>query len=373
MQVTLPELTCDEQQHSDQLRKLICDEIDRSGPITCARYMEMALYQPGLGYYKCGTQKFARAGDFVTAPELSPLFAACLARRCQFLWQQYNPAILEIGAGSGMLAADIMAACVQQNCVPEQYVILELSATLVERQQALIRERWPQYFERFVWLDSWPQTPFSGVVIANELFDAMPVHKFKINNGIKEYYVTHQQGQLAWQLGEPSTPALVEQLVCYGINFAEGYTSEVNCMMDAWFKGLADSLDGAALIFIDYGYERDLYYHPERHMGTLMCHIKHRAHEDPLRFPGIQDITTHVDFTLIAEAAKNYGFNVTNFETQAQFLMHNGITDIVAQITDPQQQIISAQQLKQLVLPDAMGEAFKVIELSRSQNRMSAL
>ncbi len=363
MQATLPTLTRDEHQHCERLRKLICDEIDRNGPITCARYIEMALYQPGLGYYKCGTQKFARAGDFITAPELSPLFAACLVQRCQALWQQYKPAILEIGAGSGILAAEIIAVCAQQNCVPAQYVILELSAELASRQQVLIQQRWPQYFERFVWLDRWPQTPFNGVVIANELFDAMPVHKFKIDNDIKEYYVTHHEGQLAWQLGDPSTPTLVAQLNSYDIDFAEGYTSEVNCMLGAWFKGLAGSLGKAALVFIDYGYERDLYYHPERHMGTLMCHFKHRAHEDPLLFPGIQDITTHVDFTLISEAAKNSGFNVTNFETQAQFLMQNGITDIVAQITDPQQQLILAQQLKQLVLPDAMGEAFKVIQL----------
>lgn len=364
MQAVLPELTQDEQSHTDRLRQRICEVIDQDGPITCARYMEMALYEPGLGYYKCGTQKFARDGDFVTAPELSPLFAQCLARRCQLLWQEYCPAILEIGAGSGMLAAEMMSAFDQQGCIPERYFILELSAELAERQQDLIQQRWPQYFDRFVWLDSWPQTKFNGVVIANELFDAMPVHRFKIEDGIKEFYVTHSAGELKWQLAKPSSAALVDQLNNYQINFSEGYTSEINCLLASWFEGLSASLDKAALIFVDYGYEREVYYHPERHMGTMMCHLKHRAHDDALLFPGIQDITTHVDFTLVSEVARNCGLDVTNFTTQAQFLLDNGITDIVAQVTDPQLQTIYTQQLKQLILPGCMGEAFKVIELT---------
>ena len=200
-------------------------------------------------------------------------------------------------------------------------------------------------------------------MIANELFDAMPVHRFMIQDGIQEYYVTHNKGELKWQLAEAST-LLTNQLASYAIDFAEGYTSEINLLIRPWFNSLAQSLNQAHLIFIDYGYKREAYYHPERSMGTLMCHVQHQAHDNPLLSPGLQDITAHVDFTLVAESALANGLELASFKTQAQFLIDAGITDLLSAETDVQQQMAYASQIKHLLLPGQMGEAFKVIEFS---------
>lgn len=352
------------QQHSERLRDLICQEIDAVGPITLARYMEMALYQPGLGYYRCGTQKFGAEGDFITAPEWSPLFARCLAKRCAALLAMDYENIFEIGAGSGVLALELMRSLERHQQLPKHYFILELSSELVQRQQQLIQAHLPHLYERFVWLNTWPAQKFNGVIIANELFDAMPVHRFIYQNGLKEYYVTHDHGTLKWAIGQPSTPRLAEQLSDYGIAFAEQYSSEINLIIPSWMRALCESVSCAHMIFVDYGYKREVYYHPERSMGTLMCHLKHRAHDDPLIYPGVQDITTHVDFTLLAQAAVACGCDVVGFNTQAQYLLLNGIADLVSAEQDPNKQAVLAQQVKQLVMPNQMGEAFKVLELA---------
>ena len=348
--------------HSRQLQQLICDEIDRQGPMTFARYMEMALYQPGLGYYRCGAQKFGAAGDFITAPEFSPLFAGCLAKRCaSWLSQGYHD-LWEIGAGSGVLAVELMQALEKQGQLPEHYYILELSSELKQRQQQLVRKHIPHLFENFVWLQDWP-VEFNGVVIANELFDAMPVHYFLYQDGLKEFYVTHHYGELQWHVDEPSTPRLERQLTSYDCTFAEGYRSEVNLCLPEWVRGLCGALQQAQMIFIDYGYKREAYYHAERSMGTLMCHLQHRAHDNPLLYPGIQDITAHVDFTLVAESAAACGAQVVSFNSQSQYLILQGITDLVSDEDDPHRQLRLSQQVKQLVMPNQMGESFKVIEL----------
>ncbi len=349
--------------HSNRLHKLICSEIDENGPITFARYMQMALYQPGLGYYRCGTQKFGAQGDFITAPELSPLFAGALAKRCAHLLGDEYTDVFEIGAGSGVLALELMRALEQCQCLPNQYYILELSSELIQRQQQLIQQNIPHLYERFIWLDTWPQQKFKGVVIANELFDAMPVHRFVYQDGLKEYYVTHAKGQLQWHIDQPSTKQLIKQLDRYAIPFADGYSSEINLIIPAWMHSLCECLEHAHMIFIDYGYKREVYYHAERSMGTLMCHLKHRAHDDPLCFPGIQDITAHVDFTLLLESAVESGCRLVDFTTQAQYLLAQGITDLLALEEDPLKQMRLAQQVKQLMMPNQMGEAFKVLEL----------
>lgn len=349
-------------EHSRVLQRIICDEIDKTGPLPFARYMEMALYQPSLGYYRCGTQKFGVEGDFITAPEISPLFARCLAKRCANLLAEGYENVWEIGAGSGVLAVEIMRSLELQQQLPQHYYILELSSELKQRQQQLVRRELPHLFERFVWLQDWP-TEFNGVVIANELFDAMPVHYFMCQDGLQEFFVTHQNGVLDWHIDLPSTPQLAQQLASYDIDFAEGYRSEINLLLPGWMRSLCDSLGAAHMIFIDYGYKRESYYHPERSMGTLMCHLQHHAHDNPLLYPGIQDITTHVDFTLVAEAAVACGAQLVSFNTQAQYLIAQGIADLVSDERDPQSQFKLAQQVKQLVMPDKMGEAFKVIEL----------
>lgn len=348
--------------HSHELQKLICDTIDSDGAISFARYMEMALYQPGLGYYRCGTQKFGAEGDFITAPELSPLFAGCLAKRCAFHLAQGYQNLWEIGAGSGILAVELMQALEKQRQLPKSYFILELSSELKQRQQQLVREHIPHLFDRFVWLQDWP-TDFDGVIVANELFDAMPVHYFMYQGGYKEFYVTHHDGELGWHIDEPSTPRLAKQLASYNITFADEYRSEVNLLLPQWMRSLCDSVRQAQMIFIDYGYKREAYYHPQRSMGTLMCHLQHHAHDQLLRYPGIQDITAHVDFTLLAESAVACGAQVVSFNSQSQYLMLQGITELVSEEQDPQRQIKLAQHVKQLVMPNQMGESFKVIEL----------
>ena len=348
---------------SDALRQLICAEIDRDGPLTFARYMEMALYQPALGYYRSSAPKFGATGDFITAPEHSPLFSRCLAHYCVSLFEQTGSTVLEIGAGSGVLAVEFLLELERLHSLPERYYILELSGNLIERQRALIHARIPHLLERIEWLTQWPTTPLNGVVIANELFDAMPVHRFMIRDGVQEYYVTHMNGELKWQLAEASV-FVTQQLASYGIDFTDGYTSEINLLIKPWFNSLAQSLGRAHSIFIDYGYKREAYYHPERSMGTLMCHVQHHAHDNPLLHPGLQDITAHVDFTLVAEAAIANDFELVSFKTQAQFLLDAGITDLLSAETDVHKQITYASQVKQLLLPGQMGEAFKVIEFS---------
>lgn len=361
--ITLPTLSAEVAAHSDHLRQFICQEIDDNGPLTLARYMELALYQPGLGYYRCGAQKFGVSGDFITAPELSPLFAGCLAQHSAQLLAEGYQDIFEMGAGSGVLAIELMRALELQRQLPEHYYILELSSELQQRQQALVRNALPHLYERFVWLTQWPQG-LNAIVIANELFDAMPVHRFVIQNGLREYYITHQAGELQWHIDMPSTPALANQLDSYVIDFAEGYSSEINLQLPAWMASLCASLKKAHMLFVDYGYKREVYYHPDRSMGTLMCHLQHRAHENPLLYPGAQDITTHVDFTLAAESAVAQGCEVIGLQTQADYLIQHGVMDLLASETDMQRQILLAQQAKQLLMPGQMGEAFKVLQLA---------
>lgn len=348
---------------SDLLQNLICNRIDKQGPITFAAYMHMALYEPGLGYYRSGSQKFGAGGDFTTSPEISPLFAQTIAGYAAKTLDDEKNEILEIGAGSGILACEIMRALEGLNALPKRYYILDVSGELVQRQQQLIQQSLPHLYDRFVWLTSWPKMLINGVVIANELLDAMPVHKFVMQDGIKEYYVTHEQQQLKWHIDQP-TQALLDQINTYQLNFEKGYDSEINLQIKPWFKGLKESFASGKVLLIDYGYEREAYYHPERSMGTLMCHVNHRAHDDPLLHPGMQDITAHVDFTLVAEAANAVGFDVSYFGTQAQFLMEEGIADLISKETDPVKQVVNAQAVKQLIMPDQMGERFRVIELS---------
>jgi SAM-dependent MidA family methyltransferase len=263
--------------------------------------------------------------------------------------------LLEIGAGSGVLAVELLLELERLSMLPEHYMILELSGVLIERQREIIQLRIPHLLNRITWLSQWPTTPFQGVVIANELFDAMPVHRFKMESSIREYYVTHDQTQFQWLLGDPSE-GLLQQLQSYDIKFERGYTSEINLLIKPWLRGLRDAMGLTHLIFIDYGYKREAYYHPERSMGTLMCHYQHQAIDDPLIRVGFQDITAHVDFTLIAEAALDLGFELESFRTQAQFLMDAGITTLLSDN--------ASLEAKQLLLPGCMGEAFKVIELS---------
>ncbi len=367
----LPPLSASEQAHSDRLVSRICDEIDaHTGWISFERFMEMALYEPGLGYYSAGATKLGSDGDFVTAPEISPLFSKCLATQCAEVLQNLGAGcILELGAGSGVMAADVLRELATRGCLPENYFILEVSADLRERQQATIREHVPELAGRVQWLDSLPTT-LRGVILANEVLDALPVQRFSIRGSqVNAIGVTWQLGQLDWS--EVRADAHLEAAVreiesTTGTLLPDGYRSELNQRLQPWMRGIAELLAEGVALFVDYGLPRRQYYRHERHEGTLLCHYRHRFHDDPLFAIGIQDIGAWVDFTAVAEAASDAGLRVAGFSTQAHFLIGCGIENYLATLPDQLtvDRVQIARQAMVLTLPGEMGERFKVIGLA---------
>ncbi len=364
MRLTLPQPDPFALQHSQKLLQRIIATIEAQGPISFAEYMRMALYEPGLGYYSAGAYKFGAEGDFVTAPEISPLFSRCVARQClQVLNDIADGVIFELGAGSGRMALDILLEIERQGAVIPDYFILEVSADLKERQQQLFRTEGRRFFDKIHWLTEWPRAQISGVVIANEVIDAMPVHKFRWQGEWLEYYVTVVAGKLAWHLDQFSSAELAEALHQLQIDFSDGYDSEINLLLPSWIAGIADCLKQGLVLLIDYGFPRHEYYHPDRSQGTLMCHYRHRAHPDPLFLPGIQDMTAHVDFTAVAIAADAVGLDVRGFTHQAAFLINCGLATMLDTASDHYLQM--SQQVKQLTLPNEMGELFKACALTK--------
>jgi SAM-dependent MidA family methyltransferase len=350
--------------HSAQLSERIRAEIAAAGGVIgFERYMQMALYAPGLGYYSAGSRKFGAAGDFVTAPEISPLFAGCLAVQCaEVLGALGGGELLELGAGSGRMAADVLNELARLGAPPEHYLILEVSADLRERQQAAIAARAPAWLDKVRWLERLPQG-FSGVMFGNEVLDALPVSRFRrAASGFEEFCVADEDGKFAWRR-RPAAAELQAALAALETSlfepFAEGYCSEICLQLPAFIRSLSGALTRGALLFVDYGYPRAAYYHPDRHMGTLMCHYRQRAHDDPFLYPGLQDITAHVDFTAVAEAATAAGLPLAGYTTQAHLLLALGVAE---RATDWQ----SARQVKLLTLPEEMGERFKAIAFTQA-------
>jgi len=333
----------------------------KGGKITFARYMELALYEPGLGYYSGHLRKFGPDGDFVTAPEISPLFSQCIAKQCaQVLIDMDHRTIFEFGAGTGKMAADILITLEKFDCLPDQYLIMEISADLQARQKSLINERCPHLVSRVKWLSKLPTQKITGVILGNEILDAMPVHQFYFNKDVvQEYYVVEEKAQFTCQLGSPSID--FDTSPYRGL---ENYTSEINFNIQPWFNSINDLLQQGLVLLIDYGFPQNEYYHPERHMGTIMCHYQHHSHTDPLILCGLQDITAHVNFSAVADAARNIGFNLAGYTNQANFLINCGITELLQQLPT-QEHYTMAQGLKQLMLPSEMGELFKAIALSK--------
>jgi SAM-dependent MidA family methyltransferase len=367
----LPPLSADEQAHSARLVQRIRDEIETHGGwISFERFMEMALYEPGLGYYSAGATKLGRDGDFVTAPEISPLFSRCLAMQCaEVLTQLGGGSILELGAGSGVMAADVLLELAVQRCLPDRYLILEVSADLRARQRVTIEQRAPHLLDRVQWLDRLPEQ-LRGVVLANEVLDALPVQRFSIRGAqVNAIGVTWQLGQLDWS--EVRADAQLEVAVravetATGEAFPDGYRSELNQRLDPWLRGIAESLSAGVALFIDYGLPRRQYYRPERNEGTLLCHYRHRFHADPLFAIGVQDIGAWVDFTAVAEAGSDASLRVAGFATQAHFLIGCGIEHYLANLPDQLtvDRVQIARQAMVLTLPGEMGERFKVIGLA---------
>ena len=333
--------------------------------------MQMALYAPGLGYYSAGATKLGAAGDFVTAPELSPLFSRCLASQCvEVLESMTDASVLELGAGSGVMAADLLVELDAQGRAPTNYSILEVSADLRERQRATIAQRAPALAERVMWLDAWP-TAFRGVVLANEVLDALPVHRFRIRGSqVNTLGVTWQLGRLDWSetRADPALEAAVREIESsLGEALPDGYVSEINMQLAPWIRGLADALQEGVALFVDYGLPRRQYYRSDRSEGTLLCHFRHRFHDDPLINVGVQDVGAWVDFTAVAEAASAAGLNVAGFTTQAHFLIGAGIEKFIAAMgeQDITARVQLARQAMLLTLPGEMGERFKVIGLTK--------
>ncbi len=357
---------------SERLVARILDEAGQCGGIPFDRFMEQALYAPGLGYYAAPNRKFGADGDFVTAPEVSSLFARCIANQCaEILDRTGGGDLLEFGAGSGALAADLLQALADLGARPRRYLILEVSGELRERQRARLNTLPAELAGRVAWLDRLPAPGFRGVVIANEVLDAMPVNRFRVGQGrLEEQFVGAARGCLELEWRPAANPALREAVSAIEAAlgpFEAGFESEVNLRLAPWIAQLSALLEAGAVLLIDYGHTRREYYHPLRREGTLMCHYRHRAHADPLHLPGLQDITAHVDFTAAAEAAQAAGLNVAGYTSQAFFLMATGLDRLVAEAGagDATDRLGLVQEVKQLTLPGGMGERFKVLGLTR--------
>jgi SAM-dependent MidA family methyltransferase len=367
-------------EHSEQLTQFIREEIAGSlGLMSFARFMELALYAPGLGYYSAGQHKLGKQGDFVTAPEISPLFAKSIARQCQQVLDvisskqgsnEQNGDILEFGAGSGIFAKDLLLELEKLNALPACYFILERSADLRERQKALFVKSIPHLIERIQWLDALPKKKINGIIFANEVMDAFPVHLFKINEtGIKERCVTWKNDQFEWELVDPTILELktAVEKIKQACHLENPYESEINLMLAPWIQSVVSILNTGIILLLDYGYGQKEYYHPDRTMGTLMCYYQHRSHANPLKQVGLQDITAHVDFTRLIESVDLNDCSLAGFTTQVDFLIACGLLSIAEQenITDPLQQYHQAQAIKKLILPGEMGELIKVLALQK--------
>ncbi|MGB5247394.1 MAG: SAM-dependent methyltransferase [Woeseia sp.] len=347
------------------------------GSIGFGEFMQHALYAPGLGYYTAGARKFGAEGDFVTAPELSPLFARVVARQCATVMQQLDGAsILELGAGSGALAEDLLHALKERDALPDAYLILEISADLRERQRSRLQSALPDVFPRIRWLDALPRN-FRGVVLANEVADALPVERFRrAKAGVEQLRVAEEAGRFVWQSAVAPHwlgAAVAEIEESLGGPLPTGYTSELSAGLKGWITDIANCVDDALLLFFDYGVARREYYAPDRDGGWLRCHYRHRVHNDPLIYPGIQDLTAWVDFTSIAEAAVAAGLGVEAWLTQAHFLLHGGLSEEFESLAteDGVSRAEVSRQVKLLTLPGEMGEHFKCMALSRGELALS--
>ena len=368
-----PGLTDSEAQLLHEMREHLATEIRAAdGALPFDRFMETALYAPGLGYYVNGRRKFGEAGDFVTAPELSPLFSRCVARQlCQCLDLVGGGSVLEVGAGSGRMAADTLAELAALHRLPQNYLILELSPSLRQLQCETLAASVPQLLPRVAWLQDLPESGFRGVVIGNELLDAMPVQRFRRwRGGWQELSVAGDAGGMHDRWTAIRSPGLAGALAALwpdDASVAEGYSSELNLRLAPWLRAVAERMQRGYLLLIDYGYSRDEYYHPQRSQGTLICHFRHRAHADPYLLPGLQDITANVDFSALATAASDAGFSLAGFTTQAHFLIDSGLQELLA-ASDPadvKRHFERMQGVKKLTLPSEMGERFKVMALAR--------
>ncbi len=380
----LPEPDAAARNASAELSALIRSEIEAAGgAISFARYMELALYTPNLGYYSGGAAKFGAAGDFVTAPEISPLFGQALARQVAQVCAASAPLVVEFGAGSGKLAAHVLLELERLGAPCERYAILELSGALRAWQRDTVSALAAHLAHKIEWLDTLPES-IEGCIIANEVLDAMPVHLITWRDaGAGER--THEQAREQMVTATADGFALIERELAHALQsdttaltrehtLPDGYTSELHAAARAWTREIAQRLTRGAALLIDYGFPAAEYYHPQRATGTLKAHYRHHSIDDPFYWPGLSDITAHVDFTAIALAAQDAGLNVDGYTTQAQFLIHCGITQLLERTAPPdaasdaRHYLNAVNQVQRLLSPAEMGELFKVLLVSRGVN-----
>jgi SAM-dependent MidA family methyltransferase len=374
-------MSTEEAAHSRAVAGFIRERIDAAGgQLPFDEFMELALYAPGLGYYSAGGVKIGRGGDFTTAPEVSDLFSQCVARQVSEVLERTGGSVLELGAGTGRMAASVLGTLASIGSLPEQYAILEVSADLRERQRERIQQLPAQLRDRVVWLDALPSKPVRGVILANEVLDALPCQRIVIRGddvrelgvGVEAAHDTDGDAARGSESGpsvrfvEREAPARREVAAAWGriragLPFAleDGYRTELCTRIEPWIASLSDSLEAGLVLLFDYGLPRAHYYHPQRADGTLRCHFKQRAHDDPYINVGVQDITAWVDFTRVAEAADSARLDVSGFATQAAFLLGLGIESLVSDVR-------LASEARKLLMPGEMGEAFKAMALTRA-------
>jgi SAM-dependent MidA family methyltransferase len=367
---TLPALSADEERHSAALAAVIREHIAAAGgALSFERFMELALYAPGLGYYSAGSVKLGAQGDFYTAPEMSDLFSRCLARQCAQVLEVTGGQILELGAGSGRMAAVILTELARSGVVPERYAILEVSADLASRQRARLSTLPGGLREKVVWLETLPQQPIDGVILANEVADALPFRRFTMAGGAARELAVAADGEGFRDALRAPDAALAAAIAELGAELpaplAEGYVSEACLTIEPWVAAFGEVLRRGLILLCDYGLPRRHYYHAQRTRGTLRCHFRQRAHEDPYRNVGLQDITAWVDFTRIAQGASAADLAVAGFATQAAALVSLGLEGLVAAVGTDLERARLAGEARRLILPGEMGEAFKMMALTR--------
>ncbi|RDI42450.1 class I SAM-dependent methyltransferase [Aquicella lusitana] len=358
---------------SNALIQILRQEIEKEdGRISFAAFMERALYHPAFGYYNTPQFNLGREGDFTTAPEISPLFARCFARQYMEIFDALSTGnLLELGAGTGRFASDCLLELERHRSLPDRYFIYEISETLRLKQQALLASTCPHLLPRVVWLNELPQQ-FVGIIVANEVLDALPVHCFRIEgHTVKERCVAWGKDRFIWQPTAPTVTELAEKTMKIRERYelADGYESELNLNLPRFIESLTGALAQGVILLADYGYGQQEYYHPERRQGTLTCFYQHRRHDDPLILPGLQDITAHVDFTPVVETAVANECTLGGYTTQAAFLFANGLIEL-AEIEEknlsPADTFHLHQAIKQLTLPTEMGDRIKVMALCKN-------
>jgi SAM-dependent MidA family methyltransferase len=371
----LPQLSQPQVVHMQRVTAVVRQAIEAAGGwLAFDDYLRIVQHAPGLGYYSAGSAKFGREGDFVTAPELSPLFGGCLARQCAQILGEVGGDLLELGAGSGALAERLLRGLDQLGTLPAHYYILEISADLRARQRQRLQGLPAELAGRVEWLDQLPVAPLQGVLVANEVADALPFKRFCLRSGaIHERGVSCPDSATltdADRAADPAFAAEVRRLLQDPMSqqddlSEQGYLSELCPWLTPWIASLSQVLACGALLLIDYGLPRREYYHPQRRHGTLRCYFRHRAHDNALEYPGLQDISAWVDFTRAAEAASASGLTVSGYCTQAAFLLATGIEQDLAAVSAPLEHARLAAQARTLLLPGEMGESFKVMALTR--------